>query len=167
MHRFDVSEKIVFPDVANRGVCFLDTNGFWLLDTAYGITKLAGVELDLRYILGILNSPILTYFLKEKGTVLRGGYFRMKTAYLNPFPIRTIDFRNPLDSADHDKIVKMVEHMLSVHQKIAKAKSPQAKTVIQRQIEATDRQIDKLVYKLYDLTDEEIEIVEAAGGSKK
>jgi len=33
LHRFDVSEKIVFPDVANRGVCFLDTNGFWLLDT--------------------------------------------------------------------------------------------------------------------------------------
>ena len=84
----------------------------------------------------------------------------MKTAYLNPFPIRTIDFRNPLDSADHDKMVKMVEHMHSLHQKLTDAKSPQTKTVLQRQIEATDRQIDKLVYNLYDLTDEEIEIVE-------
>ena len=59
---------------------------------------------------------------------------------------------------------KRVEHMLSLHQKIAEAKSPQTKTVLQRQIEATDRQIDKLVYRLYDLTDEEIEIVEAASG---
>ena len=61
-------------------------------------------------------------------------------------------------------MVKMVEYMLSLHKKVAKAKSPQTKTVLQRQIEATDRQIDKLVYKLYDLTDEEIEIVEAASG---
>ncbi len=34
----------------------------------------------------------------------------------------------------------------------------------QRQIHTTDRQIDKLVYKLYDLTDEEIQIVEVASG---
>ena len=61
-------------------------------------------------------------------------------------------------------MVKMVEHMLSLHKKMAKAKSPQAKTVLQRQIEATNRQIDKLVYKLYELTDEEIQIVEAGSG---
>ena len=34
------------------------------------------------------------------------------------------------------------------------------KTAIQRQIDATDNQIDRLVYELYDLTDEEIKIVE-------
>ena len=60
-------------------------------------------------------------------------------------------------------MVKMVEHMLSVRKKMANAKSPQVKTALQRQIEATDRQIDKLVYKLYDLTDEEIEVVKGLG----
>ncbi len=33
-------------------------------------------------------------------------------------------------------------------------------TLIQRQIDATDKQTDKLVYELYDLTPEEIAIVE-------
>jgi len=47
---------------------------------------------------------------------------------------------------------------------MAKSKTTQEKTVLQRQIEATDRQIDKLVYQLYELTDEEIEMVEAASG---
>ena len=75
-----------------------------------------------------------------------------------------MDFSNASDKANHDSIVEMVDHMLSLHQKSAEAKSPQTKTVLHRQIEATDRQIDKLVYKLYDLTDEEIEIVEAAIG---
>ena len=39
-------------------------------------------------------------------------------------------------------------------------KTSHKKEVIQRQINATDKQIDKLVYKLYDLTDEEIAIIE-------
>ena len=42
------------------------------------------------------------------------------------------------------------------------AGTPHEKTAIQRQIDATDRQIDRLVYELYDLTDEEIAIVEEA-----
>ncbi|MBW2357403.1 MAG: hypothetical protein JRF21_01525 [Deltaproteobacteria bacterium] len=50
--------------------------------------------------------------------------------------------------------------MLTLHKKLAEAKIPQAKTVVQRQIETTDRQIDKLVYELYGLTQEEIELVE-------
>jgi len=43
---------------------------------------------------------------------------------------------------------------------LAAARTADAKTLIQRQIEATDRQIDRLVYELYGLTDAEIAIVE-------
>ena len=42
------------------------------------------------------------------------------------------------------------------------AKTPTDKTAIQRQIDATDRQIDRLVYELYGLTEDEIKIVEEA-----
>ena len=42
------------------------------------------------------------------------------------------------------------------------AKTAHDKEVLQRQIDATDRQIDQLVYELYNLTDEEIRIVEEA-----
>jgi hypothetical protein len=59
-------------------------------------------------------------------------------------------------------MVKMVEQMLSLNKKLAKLKTPHEKNVIQRQIEATDRQIDSLVYKLYGLTEKEIKIVEGA-----
>ena len=46
--------------------------------------------------------------------------------------------------------------------KFTSAKTPSAQTVIQRQIDATDRQIDQFVYDLYGLTDDEIRIVEEA-----
>jgi len=160
MHRFEVPEKIVMPDVANRGTCFLDREQQWLLDTAYAITPKPDINLDLRYLIAILNSPLLTFFLKETGTVLRGGYFRMKTAYLNPFPIRTINFSDPTDKALHDRMVELVEQMLSLNRQLAKSKTSHEKTALQRQIDATDKQIDALVYELYGLTDKEIKIVE-------
>jgi hypothetical protein len=43
---------------------------------------------------------------------------------------------------------------------LAEAKNPQAHTLLHRQIEAADRQIDRLVYALYGLTEEDIRIVE-------
>lgn len=52
--------------------------------------------------------------------------------------------------------------MLDLHKKLAAAKVPNDKTRIQRQIDATDKQIDNLVYELYNLTEEEIAVVEDA-----
>ena len=50
--------------------------------------------------------------------------------------------------------------MMDLNKKLPEATVPQVKTTIQRQIETTDKQIDQLVYKLYDLTEDEIKIVE-------
>ncbi len=58
-----------------------------------------------------------------------------------------------------DRIVELVEQTLSLHKQLA-AKTDHEKTAIQRQIDATDQRIDRLVYELYGLTDEEIKIVE-------
>ncbi|HXQ34534.1 MAG TPA: TaqI-like C-terminal specificity domain-containing protein, partial [Anaerolineales bacterium] len=176
MDKFEIPEKIVLPDIANRGECYLDTEQKWILDTAYAIVPLPGQKLDIRYLLEILNSPLLTYFLKETGTALRGGYFRMKTAYLNPFPIRPINFSDPADKARHDKMVSLVERMLELHNPhrlsatspkssgfgggTGGGRMPQEQEMVKREIESTDRQIDKLVYELYGLTEEEIKIVE-------
>jgi hypothetical protein len=61
-----------------------------------------------------------------------------------------------------DAIVSLVEQMLSLHKQLAEARNPQDKTFLQTRIDATDRQIDRLVYALYNLTPEEINIVEAS-----
>ncbi len=57
-------------------------------------------------------------------------------------------------------MVKLVEQMLELHKSLTAAQTPQEKTSLERQIAATDSQIDRLVYSLYGLTDEEIKIVE-------
>lgn len=59
-----------------------------------------------------------------------------------------------------DSIRQLVERMLNFHRQLAAAQTPAEKTVLQRQIEATDAQIDALVYALYGLSEAEIKIVE-------
>jgi hypothetical protein len=99
------------------------------------------------------------FFMKNTGTFLRGGYVRYKTEYLKPFPIRTIDFSNPADKARHDCMVQLVEQMLFLQKRLLDTRTGHDQTHLQRQIDATDRQIDKLVYELYELTEEEIAVV--------
>ena len=57
-------------------------------------------------------------------------------------------------------MVQLVKQMLALHKQLNQAKTGHEQTMIQRQIDATDQQIDKLVYELYELTPEERDIVE-------
>jgi hypothetical protein len=62
----------------------------------------------------------------------------------------------------HSSMVALVEKMLALNRRLSEAKTGHEKALLSRQIEATDRQIDALVYELYGLTEEEIAIVEDA-----
>ena len=58
----------------------------------------------------------------------------------------------------HDQLVALVARMLALHRQRRVARTPHAQSVLQAQIDATDRQIDRLVYGLYGLTAAEIEV---------
>ena len=58
-------------------------------------------------------------------------------------------------------MVTLVERMLALHKNLASAKTPQEKESVQRQVQSTDGGIDRLVYELYGLTEDEIKIVES------
>ncbi|MBW1702386.1 MAG: N-6 DNA methylase [Deltaproteobacteria bacterium] len=116
---------------------------------------------SIFYPLGIINSKLLSwYFLAIHSVGRRDDFPKIVLKQTRELPFRTIDFNDKTEKARHDQMIDLVEQMLTLHKKLAEAKIPQAKTVVQRQIETTDRQIDKLVYELYGLTQEEIELVE-------
>jgi type I restriction-modification system DNA methylase subunit len=112
-------------------------------------------QYSLKYILGILNSTLVNFLFMKKYVDIN-----IKGIYLEQIPIRTIDFKKPDEVKQHDKMVSLVEEMLELNKKISKIKNPNEKTRLQRELDVTDGQIDKLVYELYGLTDEEISIVE-------
>jgi type I restriction-modification system DNA methylase subunit len=112
------------------------------------------------YILGIINSRLSDFFWRTMFTDFKSSFPQVTIFSLSQLPIRVLDLQKTSDKARQDRIVGPVNQMLTLHQQLAAAKTAHEKTVLQRQIDATDQQIDRLVYELYGLTEEEIKIVE-------
>ena len=129
----------------------------------FTITIAKESRLKPEYVLGLLNSKLLFWRLGTLSNIFRGGWITCTKQYFGALPIRNIDFSNPNDKSRHDQIVQLVEQMLAFRQRLSAAKTPQERTALERQITATDTQLDRLVYDLYGLTEDEVRIVE--GGS--
>jgi len=146
------SVKISTPDIANKPQFTLDLNFNYHTTTIYSFAFKTNIKEDVKYYLGILNSNILWFFLNSTGNILRGGFFRFKTEYLKPFPIKLINFADKTEKLYHDKIVKLVDELiaLNVNQEKNKIK-----------IAACESEINDIVYKLYGITEQhEIDIIE-------
>ena len=149
--------KIIVPAIVRTASYAYDRSGIYSND------KTSIIPTDDLYLLGILSSKVADMIIRSISSTKQGGYFEYKPMYVSQIPIRTIDFSDPADVARHDRMVSLVEQMLALHKQLPQAQTPHEKTALQRRIEATDGQIDALVYELYGLSEEEIEIVEAAG----
>jgi hypothetical protein len=128
----------------------------------YGLTIKPGIKFSIRYVLGLLNSRLLDWCVKLVSSRFAHGYYSFNRQYIEPIPIRPIDFSDRGDVQRHDLVVQLVNRMLDLHKRLEAAKVPEAKVRLTREIDATDRQMDDLVYELYELTPEEIRIVEGA-----
>jgi predicted nucleic acid-binding Zn-ribbon protein len=74
-------------------------------------------------------------------------------------PIRVIDENHKGDKNKREKMTALVDQMLTFSTKMADIKTDHEKKSLQRQIDATDQQIDQLVYELYGLKEEEIAMI--------
>jgi len=164
--RFFTGPRLLFREIPGKGKRIQATFVEETLYYGHSITPFRmspDVEVSEKYLLGVSNSRLLSWY----GGLILPNFGKDTFPKLNPqdikqLPIRTINFDDPADVARHDKMVALVERMLALHKKLAAATIPADKELYQRQIEATDRQIDALVYELYELTEEEIGIVEDA-----
>ena len=85
------SPKLLSPDITFGLNVTRDIQGICVKNGAYGIQFKDKIEYLENVILALLNSSLLWFYLKQSGNVLRGGYFRFNTKYINPFPIPQID----------------------------------------------------------------------------
>jgi hypothetical protein len=147
--------KIIFPDMATHCRFTLDTGGHFGANTMYFLPVA-----DKR-LLALLNSRVGLFYFKQTCAALEGSgesYLRFFEQYVREFPVPSAE----LAAKRSNRLVDLVDAMLRLHEKLPAANTAHATTVIQRQIDATDRRIDALVYELYGLSDKEIALVEEA-----
>ena len=148
------AKKIFTPDICYGSSMVYDDAGYFHNDTSYGLVLKNPDEQLYKTYLAILNSSVTWYFLQKTGTSLRGGYFRFKTKYLEPFPLPE------LDEQTSQKLGNLAEQQLSTHKQLSTVKSEADRKMLEQRVQILDSQINTIVYKLYGLTEEEIKVVE-------
>ena len=124
-------------------------------------------QYSLKYILGLLNSRLLNWYYILSYTNRSQLTVNISKTFLEQLPIRRIDSSVGVEKALHDRIVRLVDSMLALRKHHTTAKSSTQKAIMQRQIDATDAEIDRLVYDLYDLTAAEIALIESPTSGAK
>ncbi|MBM4042651.1 MAG: restriction endonuclease subunit M [Planctomycetes bacterium] len=159
--------KICVPRLVETLHATYDADGSRVLDNV----DVGGVTLKEPYqaqgllsILALLNSRLLRWYFPCVSAPFRGGWRSANRQFLSRLPIRLIDFSDRADKARHQRIVQLAGHMLTLHKKRPTDWTAHQHVVHDRYIAAMDRQIDRLVYELYGLSDAEIKIVEEATG---
>jgi len=157
--------QIAIPLLADRGSFALiprETQGTLcpMASGGFTIAIADSAKVKPEYVLALLNSTLLFWRLKQISNVFRGGWITCTKQYIGELPIRKIDFSNVADKTRHDKIVLLVEQMLSAKKQLAAAQNEKDKDFYTNRCDGLDRQIDALVYELYGLTADEIKIVE-------
>lgn len=135
------SAKIVVPQRSQLNIFGYNEIPWYASADVYFITE-RNKSVYLKYVLALLNSKLYYLWLYHRGK-RKGEMLELYQKPLSEIPIKKIS------SADQQPFITVVDQILS-----AKKKNPNADT------SALERQIDEMVYKLYGLTPEEIEIVE-------
>lgn len=153
--------KLIIQVISKTGKYAYDEDGIYFTGGGngpyYGVRWLdANNPHSLHYLQGLLTSKLLDIYLHSISSPFRGGYWSYGKRFIEQLPIRTINFSDPADKVRHDRMVELVERMLALHKRLAAARVPHDKTIIQQQITVIDKQIDGLVYELYGVTGEEI-----------
>ncbi len=133
-------EKIVWAEMTDEPRFIYDNKGFYTNQTCYFIAR------DDKYLFAILNSKVIYFFMRQMASNLGEGAFRWIKQFIERLPIPQITEENQKLA---DKITDGTEAILE-----AKEKDPKANT------QKLEKEIDALVYQLYNLTDEEIKIIE-------
>ena len=157
-----VNADILVPLLADRGL-FAPTpttsNGYCMMASAGFSISLEDSRLT-PYVLGVLNSKLNFWKLQQISNKFRGGWITCTKQYFGVLPIKEIEKEGSSIRSIQNQIAELAEGLVSVNEQLAQAKIAQDKKFLERQIKATDRQIDQLVYKLYGLTSKEVLLVE-------
>ncbi|HQP57322.1 MAG TPA: TaqI-like C-terminal specificity domain-containing protein, partial [Syntrophorhabdus sp.] len=126
--------KLMYAEISTEGKFLFEADGYYSDTTTYIMAS------DSEYLLGVLNSKLLTFMFSKTSSEISGGFFRWKRQYMEHLPIF------PATTPQKPPITERVRKIL------ADPDSPATPRL--------ESEIDDLVYKLYGLTKDEIALVE-------
>lgn len=155
---FNDKKKIVVRQTSDRLIANLDMNKYLSLKNVHNIRVLA--DFSYEYLLALLNSKLLDWWYKKLIPETGRVFAEVKVVNLERLPIKNINFKNKQEAQFHTQIVTHVDQLLQLNKELQILTLETKKEQIKQKIEYNEDKINSLVYQLYDLTKDEIELVE-------
>lgn len=161
--------KIIVAGMSRQLECAVDLTGSLLAGKSTTIIQISAdpnCVIDLRYLLALLNSRLLSHYvrLRFRGNQLQGGYLRIGPAQLRSLPLILPDLKQTREHQIYDQIIERVNQRLKLVEVLQSNSEP---AELNETIQAIDTQIDQQVEQIYQLTDTELQTLVAAGDSAR
>jgi len=163
--RFFTSRRILVKQIIDwterRIWAALTDEELYNSQNAFNILSRNGYELE--YLLGILNSKLMTYYhRKQYLDEFKMRFQKILIKDCRRLPIREIDEASKPERKLRSDLIVTVKRYISLQHEAADTRATHELMVIERQLTYADQDIDKTVYELYGLDKGEIEVVESA-----
>lgn len=148
--------KILMPRTVINLKASYDEDSYTPVDRLY-LIKVKNKKFEVKFILALLNSKLISFYYRSLfgATHLQGGYLDLKGIDLEKIPIKFIP------AIEQDDFTKLVDKILNLNKELQETNPGSDRDKkLQLEINGIDKQIDQKTYKLYDLTEDEIKIVE-------
>jgi len=156
---FLVNPKLLIRQVMGKNRIYgtIDNNQYYVDQSVY-ILHPKKANINLSYLLGIVNSKLLYYLFSKTFSDRKETFPKIKGVQLSEFPIKLEkNNKNNFQS----EITKLVDQLLKLNEEKSSEKLQTKITQLEGKIDYCEQRINEIVYQLYDLTEDEIKIVEA------
>ncbi len=163
--RFFTEERILIRQIVSgnplRIYAGYTTSELYNTQSIFNIVAKEDRDIKIKYLLALLNSNLLNFYHKNKYLDSSKNLFqKILIQNCKRFPIKIIDKKNKAEKSLHDEIAKLVDQLLKLNVEKAESKLQTKTSLIVSKIEYFENRINEIVYQLYELTPEEIKIVE-------
>ena len=131
--------------------CFTYTDFDCYVSQSYNVIKTT--RFNLKFLTALLNSNVIKFWLRHKGK-MQGDNFQVDKEPLLAIPLVLVS------AEEQAPLITLADQMLETQSRLHQAPSDEDKNILEKRATIIDKQIDKAVYQLYGLTEDEVKIVE-------
>lgn len=147
--------KILYRQTADRIIATIDFRKYYLDKTIHLIVPKENKQVNLFFLLGVLNSKLMLYFYRETSREKGRAFAQVMTLDIKRIPLK---FNKSIELGVENLVKKrldLTEYLNSIGDK-----NTNQREKIEEDIQKMDTEIDELVYKIYGITEEEKKIIE-------
>lgn len=151
---FDASIKIFIRQTGDSLIGTIDTKQYLCLNNMHVLVPKETSKTDVRYFLAIINSKLMNWYYQNLNPERGEALAEVKKSNVARLPIKIAD------EITQNVIIKYSDQLLKLNDEKASVKLESKAISLQSKIIYCEEKIDQLIYKLYDIPIEEINIIE-------